>query len=79
MINSISFGNKSNVVNFKSSLVKPPFSTNALKIENKLNDLFGVNLDEFISVCKERDFYNTHGMTQQEYDNDDSRFESPSI
>ena len=77
MINLVS-AIKSNQINFGRSeqARKAPVDAKTENIEKRMNEVFGVTLDEFIKVCDDRKFENTYGMTREEYYDDPDNFAS---
>ena len=74
MINLVSNSFMNNKqVNFKgiNQPRKAPYDAKTAQIEERMNDVFGVTLDEFIKACDDRKFFNTYGVTQQEYYDDE--------
>ena len=80
MINLVS-AIKNNQINFgrNEQVRKAPVDAKTESIEKRMNDVFGVSLDEFIKVCDDRKFFNTYGMTQREFYEDDDQYYNPSI
>ena len=68
MINAILKNkNSCNYISFKGLQNTKACDTKTAKIEKKINEVFGVSLDEFIKVCDERRLMNNRYLEEEQH------------